>query len=246
MDDRHRKILLTCWKKLRKDLEPKKLYPYLTEVLNYSDIEELKAISLREDCVDKLLEQLPRKGPKAFGIFVKALQETQAHLATTLRDAEVEMMSEELTVERASSAKRRNEADQVKAALKQEQKKHEVTQKKLGEITSRYEALMTENEKYETDAFDNTQWRHTRVTEIHILSIYKDVSELWRELGTLLELPPAEVRNLENDCSSCSERAWKVMERWLQVKGSRATLGILTDALEEIGVRSAVEILMGM
>lgn len=28
------------------------------------------------------------------------------------------------------------------------------------------------------------------------------------------------------------------------MKGSRATLGILTDALEEIGVRSAVEILM--
>lgn len=87
MDGRHRKVLQKCWKELRRDLEPKKLFPYLTEVLDNSDIEDLNARSTREGCVDALLEKLPRKGPQAFGIFVKALQETQSHLATTLQCA---------------------------------------------------------------------------------------------------------------------------------------------------------------
>lgn len=95
------------------------------------------------------------------------------------------------------------------------------------------------------DTSNDTQWRQAIVTEIEILLIYKEVSKFWRDLGTLLKLRAADVDNIEQDNSSNRDRAWNVMKRWLQRKGSDATLGILTDALEEIGMRSTVEKLVG-
>ncbi|XP_022785945.1 coiled-coil domain-containing protein 150-like [Stylophora pistillata] len=104
-----------------------------------------------------------------------------------------------------------------------------------------------DNSARSEDTSKNTLWRQARVTESHILLIHKDVTEFWRELGTLLRLPPGEVRRMETDYRSCRERAWRVMERWLEKKGSQATLGILADALENenIGMRRAVEKLIG-
>ena len=84
MDDKHREILRRQRPNLRRDLEVKKMLPKLFSVLNLDDEEEVTAEATRRKMVDKLLNILPKKGPKAFDVFVKGLQEIQPFLAAPL------------------------------------------------------------------------------------------------------------------------------------------------------------------
>ncbi|KAJ7371905.1 hypothetical protein OS493_022002 [Desmophyllum pertusum] len=84
MNDKHRAILRRHGPKLRRDLEPKKLLPYLSQVLDSVDEEYVKAGVTRIYMADRLLEMLPRKGPATFDEFVKALQRIQPFLADLL------------------------------------------------------------------------------------------------------------------------------------------------------------------
>lgn len=61
-----------------------------------------------------------------------------------------------------------------------------------------------------------------------------------------MKLPPAEVDNIEEEFRYNRDKAWKVMKRWLQMKGREATMGILADVLEQMKMRNAVEKLIGM
>lgn len=99
---------------------------------------------------------------------------------------------------------------------------------------------------YFADTSNITQWRQARVTENHILLICDDVGRFWRDLGTILKLPTAEVDNIDDESKYNRDRAWKVMKRWLQMKGREATMGILADALEQMKMKNAVEKLIGM
>ena len=84
MDDKHREILRSQQLNLRRDLEVRKLLPKLFSVLDPEDEEEVKAEATRRKMVEKLLNILPQKGPKAFDVFVRGLQETQPFLAAPL------------------------------------------------------------------------------------------------------------------------------------------------------------------
>ena len=84
MNGRHRDILRRHWSTLRRDLEPMKLLPYLVNVWDVTDEQEVKVKATREERIDKLLEILPRRGPTAFDDFVRALQEVQPFLAAPL------------------------------------------------------------------------------------------------------------------------------------------------------------------
>lgn len=85
MDENHRKILRQNWRKLRLDLEPRKLVFCLGDVLDQEDVEEIRGKERREDRCDMFLDTLQRSGPKAFDALIKALEKTsQAHLALEL------------------------------------------------------------------------------------------------------------------------------------------------------------------
>ena len=84
MDDKHREILRRQRSNLCRDLEVMKLLPKLHSVLDTEDEEEVKAEGARRQKVDKLLNILPKKGPEAFHVFVKGLQELQPFLAAPL------------------------------------------------------------------------------------------------------------------------------------------------------------------
>ena len=85
MDDKHREILRRQRPRLLRNLEVVRLLPKLFSVLNTDDEEEVKAEATRRKKVEKLLKILPKKGPKAFELFVKGLQEIQPFLAAPLR-----------------------------------------------------------------------------------------------------------------------------------------------------------------
>ena len=61
-----------------------KLLPKLHSELDTKNEEETKAEPTRRKKVDKLLNILPKKGPEAFDVFVKGLQEMQPFLAAPL------------------------------------------------------------------------------------------------------------------------------------------------------------------
>jgi len=84
MDDKHRDILRRHWSSFRRDLEPVKLLPYLVDVLDATDDQGMKVKATREEQTDKLLDILPRRGPKASDDFVKTLREVQPFLGTPL------------------------------------------------------------------------------------------------------------------------------------------------------------------
>lgn len=92
MDKKRREVLRRQRSNLRRDLEVMRLLPKLSEVLDSKDEDEVKAEATRRKMVDKLLNILPKKGPKAFDVFVKGLQEIQPFLAAPLlRDSGIEL-----------------------------------------------------------------------------------------------------------------------------------------------------------
>ncbi|XP_022785904.1 serine/threonine-protein kinase MRCK beta-like [Stylophora pistillata] len=145
MDDRHRILLHRCFSELEKDLEPKKILSESASVLDATDVRQVYERDTRVDRVHKLLDLLPRRGPKAFDVFVKALEKIQPHLTITLQNAEKVMMQEELDKGRASSAMRSSERDETKAALEKEKNEHEETKRTLEEMKSQHEAMMAES-----------------------------------------------------------------------------------------------------
>lgn len=87
MEKRHKKILIKCHETLVEDLDPIDVFPHLIqkEVLNLHHQERIKNIDpTRRGKNEELLTILPTRGPKAYAVFVKALEKTQPFLACLL------------------------------------------------------------------------------------------------------------------------------------------------------------------
>ena len=84
------------------------------------------------------------------------------------------------------------------------------------------------------------------VTEDHIRLICGEVVQDWRDLGTILGLDSASMDTIDANHSDCREVARKVLLKWKQKKGEKATVGILINVLEVIERRDVVEKLRGM
>lgn len=150
-----------------------KLLPYLVNVLDVTDEQEVKIKATREDSIDKLLEILPRRGPKAFDDFVKALQEVQPFLAAPLvQESEMEEIKTELNRARTNSARLREEVHLTRTSLEKEQQKHKKTCKELDELKSIHETLMAKGE-------EDKQNMQTRVQELETT-----INRLEEELST--------------------------------------------------------------
>ena len=89
MEKKHRDILRRKRVQLVDDLEPKQLLNYLLqeEALTDNDAETIKVEPTRSSQAEKLLDILPRRGPKAFGVFCDALESSvgQRHLVLLLK-----------------------------------------------------------------------------------------------------------------------------------------------------------------
>ena len=86
----------------------------------------------------------------------------------------------------------------------------------------------------------------TPVSDIQIWSICDEVGEQWRDLGTVLGIASSFMDSIEADNRASRERARKLLRKWMTKEGKGATVGILIDALDEIGRIDAIEKLLGM
>lgn len=86
MDEEHRTILRKNRPHLIRDLEPLRLLNDLAEIFDEDDRDEVKAENTRKEQVEAFLDKLPRKGPKVFEDFLRALNKRQPHLASPMID----------------------------------------------------------------------------------------------------------------------------------------------------------------
>ena len=92
MDKKHRDLLKRNRVALVRDLEATRLLNYLFQegALSENDVDSIKAEKTRSAQAEKLLDIFPRRGPKAFDIFCRALANTdgQSHLVNLLKTNE--------------------------------------------------------------------------------------------------------------------------------------------------------------
>lgn len=89
MEKRHRDLLRKNRITIVNDLEPKDILGHLYQegIISPDDMERVKAEKTRLEQAEKLLDILPRRGPKAFTVFCDTLFKVdgQSHLAFTLK-----------------------------------------------------------------------------------------------------------------------------------------------------------------
>lgn len=88
MNKEHRNILRKNRLALVEDIEPRIIINFLFQegIFSDNDLELVNSLSTRHDKVEKILDTLPRRGPKAFNAFHEALNSngSQRHLADLL------------------------------------------------------------------------------------------------------------------------------------------------------------------
>lgn len=78
------------------------------------------------------------------------------------------------------------------------------------------------------------------------MNIKDDVGTCWYDLGIVLGVKPAVVRNIEKDYPTSPERAMRVLEKWIELKGKNATVGRLACAVLNIKQGQIADKLLGM
>ena len=91
----------------------------------------------------------------------------------------------------------------------------------------------------------DTPFEQAPVAENLKSSIDSEVGRDWRRLGEALGLESAFLDNIDTDFKESPEKAWKVLQKWRQKKGTKATMGILINVLEKMERRDVVDKLHG-
>ena len=91
----------------------------------------------------------------------------------------------------------------------------------------------------------DTPFEQAPVAENLKWSIDSEVGRDWRRLGEALGLESAFLDNIDTDFKESPEKAWKVLQKWRQKKGTKATMGILINVLEKMERRDVVDKLHG-
>ncbi|XP_044179017.1 caspase-2-like [Acropora millepora] len=152
MEERHRDILRRHKSILEKDLEPKDILSELTTVLNQHEEDAIKVQSTRMERCDKLFDILPRKGPKAFKVFIEALKNQTPHLASCLIEAEESPSRCEGLKNERDSARKENltlekEIQELKKKSEDYERKNQALQKELQRQNEEMKELQRKNEE---------------------------------------------------------------------------------------------------
>ena len=83
------------------------------------------------------------------------------------------------------------------------------------------------------------------VTELQLSMISDDVGTCWQKLGPTLRITYSKLCNLDENCKTNWEKAYKLLMMWKEEKGSSALVGRLADHLKEIGRTDIAEKLLG-
>ncbi|XP_068752730.1 myosin heavy chain, clone 203-like [Montipora capricornis] len=138
MNETHRKLLKDEQPYLLRNLQPIILVPHLHTVLNEALRQEIEQEATTEKQVVKLLDILPRRGPRAFDEFIKALEGQQNFIADYLKKKETDKpcsryikMEEDLSLSKSEKEKLEKEVLEMNNKIKELSLHHEREKKNL-------------------------------------------------------------------------------------------------------------------
>ena len=73
-----------------------------------------------------------------------------------------------------------------------------------------------------------------------------DLTNCWFDLGIALSFPMAVLHNIKEEYNYSKQRAYAVIEGWMQREGTSATMGRLAVVLQMIGKSNIAHKLIGM
>ena len=82
MEEKHRQTLKKNLYKICRDLNGKKatIFLYAEDILSEQDKCDIKSEKTHHDLNDAFMDILPKRGPKAFDVFMEFLKQEQVHL----------------------------------------------------------------------------------------------------------------------------------------------------------------------
>jgi len=83
--------------------------------------------------------------------------------------------------------------------------------------------------------------KETVATFQHLLPLKEDLGNCWKDLGIVLKLSPAALRNIDTDYRRSTEKADAMLGMWMEKEANAATLGCLAAALHKIEKNNIVE-----
>ena len=63
----------------------------------------------------------------------------------------------------------------------------------------------------------------------------------WKQLGRALDLPDADLDQIDHDCHFLLEKSYQMLIKWMEREGSAATYGNLAKGLNEVGKKDLVQ-----
>ncbi|XP_015748484.1 PREDICTED: uncharacterized protein LOC107328253 [Acropora digitifera] len=105
---------------------------------------------------------------------------------------------------------------------------------------------MTRSQTTKCETKEEEDPRTAVVTEFQLSKISHDVGTCWHELGPTLRIANSKLCNLDEECKTNWEKAYKLLMMWKEEKGSSARAGRLADHLKDIGRTSIAEKLLGV
>lgn len=78
------------------------------------------------------------------------------------------------------------------------------------------------------------------------MPIKEDLGSCWKNLGIELGLEEAKLYNIGENYSNNPEKAFAVLQMWMDKEGNDATIGLLADTLQKIEKKRIGDKLLGM
>lgn len=137
MDDEHREILQNVRERLLIDMEASKVLENMSasNVFSPDDRDEIKSTCARKQQCETLLDMLPRRGAKAYDVFINALTKgNQKFLADVVKQEEIKVLGCRLSNERVTSAGLKGQVQDLKVRIETEKKEREKLVEELNKL----------------------------------------------------------------------------------------------------------------
>lgn len=92
----------------------------------------------------------------------------------------------------------------------------------------------------------NAGLREEVVTLKQTLPIKDDLGSCWKNLGIALGLEEAKLYNIGENYRHNPEKAFAVLQMWMDKEGNDATIGLLADTLQKIEKKRIGDKLLGI
>ncbi|KAI8503489.1 hypothetical protein Bbelb_184600 [Branchiostoma belcheri] len=224
MEERHRKILKRKFKDLTRDLRPDDIMDHLVQedILDFSDLELVRAQPVSKLQVEKLLSILVSRGPSAFHVFLESLEDRYPWLYDDMKeeDENTRPGSEEYIT--PSDARRPVQETRRSSSLRQRSDRTE-DDTRTTRLTPRPEPVYVPPEV-----------ASRRVTEKQLNTLAGNLGLEWEDLAIHLDMKKADVDRFkaENPFNMRSQ-AFSMLVAWKARQGTNATVRELVDKLED-------------